>query len=177
VALFFGLLRPYKGLDDLVEAWQGVRLEDAELWIVGMPRMDLSALDRRATGRIRLLPRFVSGAELYRFLRRASLVVLPYREIDASGAAMTAIGAGVPLLLSDAGGFPEIAASGAAQLVRAGDAPALAQALRSLLSDPAKLAAMAERAREAAASIYAWDSVAAKTLALYEALLSENPAS
>jgi glycosyltransferase involved in cell wall biosynthesis len=204
VALFFGLLRPYKGLDVLLEAWRQVR--NAELWIVGMPRMDLAVLDaanggilthsqaanapegatgatqhpsrhesERAFGRVRVLPRFVSAAELYSFLRRASLVVLPYREIDASGAAMTAIGAGAPLLLSDVGAFPEIAATGAARVVPAGDAAALAQALRSLLSDPATLQAMAERARGAAAGIYAWEQVAAQTLALYRTVLGENP--
>jgi glycosyltransferase involved in cell wall biosynthesis len=206
VALFFGLLRPYKGLDVLLEAWQEV--QGAELWVVGMPRMDLTALEGahggvlgrsritdtthretgaaphpsgpeslRAFGRVRFLPRFVSGAELYPFLRRASLAVLPYREIDASGAAMTAIGASVPLLLSDVGGFPEIAATGAARTVPAGDAVALARALHELLSDPATLEAMAERAREAAAGTYAWDKVAGETLALYHALLGENPRS
>jgi glycosyltransferase involved in cell wall biosynthesis len=176
VALFFGLLRPYKGLDVLLEAWRGAQLEDAELWIVGMPRMDTDALDQRATRGTRVLPRFVSDAELSAFLRRASLVVLPYREIDASGAAMTAIGAGVPLLLSDAGSFPELASSGAARVVPAGDAFALAQALRSLLSDPPTLRAMAARAREAAAGAYAWENVAAKTLALYESLFGEGHA-
>src|SRR3954454_9625313 len=42
VPLLFGLLRPYKGLDVLLEAWRGI--EHAELWVVGMPRMDTRAL-------------------------------------------------------------------------------------------------------------------------------------
>src|ERR1700682_51586 len=42
VVLFFGLLRPYKGIDVLLEAWRGI--EDAELWIAGMPRMDIFSL-------------------------------------------------------------------------------------------------------------------------------------
>jgi glycosyltransferase involved in cell wall biosynthesis len=176
VALFFGLLRAYKGLDVLLQAWREAQPLHGELWIVGMPRMQRNALAQHATAGVRVLPRFVSDAELAAFLHRASLVVLPYREIDASGAAMTAIGAGVPLLLSDAGSFPELATSGAARVVPAGDAPALAQALRSLLSDPPTLRAMACRAREAAAGAYAWDNVAAQTLALYEALLSQNHA-
>ena len=45
VVLFFGLLRPYKGLDVLLEAWRGIN--GAELWVVGMPRMDLGAAARR----------------------------------------------------------------------------------------------------------------------------------
>src|SRR5947199_366829 len=39
VVLFFGLLRPYKGLEALLRAWQGV--PGAELWIVGRPMMDV----------------------------------------------------------------------------------------------------------------------------------------
>ena len=40
VVLCFGLMRPYKGIDLLLEAWRGI--EGAELWIAGMPRMDIS---------------------------------------------------------------------------------------------------------------------------------------
>jgi glycosyltransferase involved in cell wall biosynthesis len=173
--LFFGLLRPYKGLDVLLQAWQHV--QGAELWIVGMPRMDTSALHASAAQSVRFLERFVSDGELHAFLRRASLVVLPYREIDTSGAAFTAIAAGLPLLLSDAGGFPEIAASGCARIVPAGDELALAHELRDLLGDPAALRAMAERAHAAARGPYGWERVGSRTLALYESLLGENPRS
>ena len=44
VILCFGLVRPYKGVDVLLEAFR--ELEGAELWIVGMPRMDLAPLRR-----------------------------------------------------------------------------------------------------------------------------------
>jgi glycosyltransferase involved in cell wall biosynthesis len=172
VALFFGLLRPYKGIDVLLEAWREV--PEGELWIVGMPRMDTAPLHRSAPARVRFLERFLGEAELAAFLSRATIAVLPYREIDASGAAFTAIGSGLPLLLSDAGGFPEIAASGCAQIVPAGDAGQLAHALRALIGDPAGLAQMAERSRAAAAGPYAWDAIAKSTLALYERLLREN---
>jgi glycosyltransferase involved in cell wall biosynthesis len=175
VALFFGLLRPYKGLDVLMEAWRRLAPElDAELWIAGMPRMDISPLRSMAPPGVRFFTEYVSGAELLWLLRRASLVVLPYREIDASGAAFTALGAGVPLLLSDAGSFPEIAATGAARIVAAQDSVALAQALTALLADPESLRAMAQRALAAGAGPFAWEHVGAQTLTLYESLLSKN---
>jgi glycosyltransferase involved in cell wall biosynthesis len=181
VVLMFGLLRPYKGLDVLLEAWRGMPRGagggdsgGAELWIVGMPRMNIAALLTPMPAGVRLLPRFLSDAEILAVMRRASLVVLPYRQIDQSGVALAALGAGVPLLLSDVGGFPEIAATGAAQTVPAGDPLALRAALAELLSDPAALAAMSGRAREAGAGEYSWESIARRTLALYELLLDEN---
>jgi len=172
VVLFFGLLRPYKGLDLLLDAWGGI--DDAELWIVGMPRMDVSPLRRAAPPNVHFVCRFVSDAEMSAYFTRADLVVLPYREADQSGVAYTALGSGTPLLLSDVGGFPELAASGAARTFPAGDATALRTALQELLPDPGALASMAERARAAAAGPYSWDEIARRTLDLYETLI-EGP--
>ena len=186
VALFFGLLRPYKGIDVLLEAWRATasgerrsELAGAELWIVGMPRMELGSLraaalaaERAGAGRVRLLPRFVSDAETGAFMRRASLVVLPYREIDQSGVLFTALGTGRPLLLSDAGGFPEVAATGAARTVPAGDVAALAAALAELLGGGGTaLGEMATHAAAAAAGLYSWEASARAHMELYGRLL------
>jgi glycosyltransferase involved in cell wall biosynthesis len=170
VVLFFGLLRPYKGIDVLLEAWRGI--EDAELWIAGMPRMDISALQAQAPENVRFVPRFINDDELPAYFRRADLVVLPYREIEQSGVLFTALAFGKPLLLSDVGGFGEIAAHGAARTVPPGDPVALRSALRELLDDPDALAALTLRAGELARGEYAWDQIAHRTLALYEQLLA-----
>jgi glycosyltransferase involved in cell wall biosynthesis len=169
VVLFFGLLRPYKGLDLLLEAWRGV--EGAELWIAGAPRMDVSALDVDQPG-VRLIPRFIPDGDLPTYFRRADLVVLPYREIDQSGVLATALAFGKPMLLSDVGGFPEVAATGAARTFPAGDAAALRDALRELLGERAELTAMTAAARAAVAGPYAWGAIARQTIAVYEGLLA-----
>ena len=120
VVLFFGLLRPYKGLETLLEAWRGIAT--AELWIVGRPRMPLEPL--RA-----LAPAPASGSSrgssptprLPAFFRRADVVVLPYtrtERFDMSGVLATALAFGKPIVLSDIGGFGEVAATGAARLSR-----------------------------------------------------------
>ena len=173
VVLCFGLMRPYKGIDLLLEAWRGV--DAAELWIAGMPRMDISPLQAMAPPGVRFVPRFITDSELPPYFRRADLVVLPYREIDQSGVLFTALAFGKPLLLSDVGGFPEVAASGAARTFPAGDAAALHDVLCELLADRVALAQLAERARAAAAGTYSWREVARRTLELYELLLGEDP--
>ena len=168
VVLCFGLMRPYKGIDLLLEAWEGI--EDAELWVAGMPRMDIAPLLAAAPPGVRFVPRFIGADELGAYFRRARLVVLPYREIDQSGVLFTALAFAKPLLLSDVGGFPELARTGAARTFPAGDAAALHGALVELLGDPAALASMSEHARQAAAGQYSWDEIGRRTLALYREL-------
>jgi glycosyltransferase involved in cell wall biosynthesis len=169
VVLFAGLLRPYKGLDVLLRAWNGLG-DEAQLWIVGAPRMDTGPLRASLTQGASLVERFVGDGELHALLQRASLVVLPYREVEQSGVAFSALGAGVPLLLSDAGGFGELAAQGAARTFPAGDADALRSELGALLADRGALAQMADRALALADGEYSWDAIAARTLALYTRL-------
>jgi glycosyltransferase involved in cell wall biosynthesis len=172
VILFFGLLRPYKGLDVLLEAFRQV--ESAELWIVGNPRMDmesLRALAAEVPGRVRFVSRFIEDAETPAIFRRADLVVLPYRDAEHSGVLYTALAFGKPLVLSAVGGFPEVAATGAARLVPPEDPAALVAALVELTAKPAARERLAAAALAAAAGQYSWDAIAAQTLALYEELI------
>jgi glycosyltransferase involved in cell wall biosynthesis len=132
--------------------------------------MDIEPLRAAAPPGVRFVPRFIGDDELPAYFRAASLVVLPYREIDQSGVLFTALAFGRPLLLSDVGGFPDLAATGAARIVPGGDAAALHDAIAALISDPAALAEMAASARSACAGEYSWPAIARRTLALYEQL-------
>jgi glycosyltransferase involved in cell wall biosynthesis len=175
VVLFFGLLRPYKGLDVLLDAWRGVA--DAELWIVGHARMPLEPLRARAPANVRFVPRFIADEELPAYFRRADIVVLPYtrtERFDQSGVLATALAFGTPTVLSDIGGFAEIAATGAGRLVPPGDAVSLHEAIVWMLGDDALRAQMGEAALAAARGSYSWDEAARKTLALYESLIGSS---
>jgi glycosyltransferase involved in cell wall biosynthesis len=169
VVLFFGLLRPYKGVQTLLEAWRGI--DGAQLWIVGRPRMPLAPLRALAPPGVRFIDRFVSDAELAAYFRRADVVVLPYsrtERFDMSGVLATALAFGRACVLSDVGGFSEVAATGAARLVAPGDVAALREALRGLLTDPAERERRAAAALAAARGPYSWEAAARSTLALYE---------
>jgi glycosyltransferase involved in cell wall biosynthesis len=169
VILFFGLMRPYKGIDVLLEAYAEV--EGAELWIVGNPRMDLVELierSRRLPGKVRWLPRFIEDREIPALMRAADLLVLPYRDIEQSGVLYTGLAFGKAMVLSDVGGFGEVARKhGAARLVAPDDPAALAAALVDLTSDPAARAKLEENAAAAAAGPYSWDQIARATMRLY----------
>jgi glycosyltransferase involved in cell wall biosynthesis len=173
VALFFGLLRPYKGIETLLQAWRGV--DDAELWIVGRPMLDLGRLRGTAPSNVRFVPRFVDDGEVAALFDRADVIVLPYartERFDFSGVLATALAYAKPTVLTDIGGFSEVAATGAAALVPPDDPAALRDALQRLLADPAERGRLAAAARSAAAGPYSWDEAARRTLALYETVLA-----
>jgi glycosyltransferase involved in cell wall biosynthesis len=175
VILFFGLLRPYKGVDTLLRAFRQV--EGAELWVVGNPRMDVEPLHRlaaEAPGRVRFVTRFVEEAEIPAIFRRADVLVLPYRDAEHSGVLYTGLAFGKAMVLSSVGGFPELADEGAARAVPPEDPDALAAALTELVADDRARADLGAAAARAASGRYSWDAVAAKTLALYEELLGES---
>ncbi len=178
VVLFFGLLRPYKGIELLLEAWRGVA--GAQLWIVGRPRMDIAPLRARASASasVRFEPRFVSDAQLPAYFRAADIVVLPYartERFDQSGVLAVALAFGKAIVLSDVGGFSEVAATGAARLVAPDDPEALGAALNELIADPPARERLTAAARAAAESSYSWDQAARMTLALYSSLCARIP--
>jgi glycosyltransferase involved in cell wall biosynthesis len=169
VVLYFGVVRPYKGVDVLVEAFRQV--EGAELWVVGRPlEVSVEHLRRLAPpGRVRFVDRYVSDAELPAFFRRADLLVLPHRNVDVSGVLFAGLAFGKPMVLSDVGGFRELVEEhGAEVLVPPGDPGALAAAIARLVADPDERRRLGERAAAAAAGAFSWDRIAAQTATLYE---------
>jgi glycosyltransferase involved in cell wall biosynthesis len=180
VVLSYGLIRPYKGVRTLLEAWRGIT--GAQLWIVGRPMMDLSgplAAEGGVGPNLRLVPRFVTPQEEAALFERADIVVLPYERSERfgfSGVLATALGHGKAIVLSDVGGLSEVGsdpAHPAARLVAPGDAAALNAALTELIADPDERARLAAAAAKAAAEEYSWDAAAKATRALYETIAAE----
>lgn len=102
--LFFGLLRPYKGLTELIPAFEESR-DAAALRICGRPTdaalatqlEELAAKDER----IGLELRFLDEPELVAAINAAQLVVLPYREMYNSGSLLAALSLDRPVLVPD----------------------------------------------------------------------------
>ena len=172
VVLCFGLIRPHKGVEVLLEAFRSVR--GAELWIAGMPRMSLDpirGLAARIPDRVRLIPRFIPDPEIPAYFRRADIVVLPHLNAEQSGVLHIALAFGRPLVLTAVGGFPEVAQrDGAARIVPPGDPAALALALNELLGDERERRRLSAAAAKAAAGPYSWDEIAGRTIDLYRSL-------
>jgi glycosyltransferase involved in cell wall biosynthesis len=167
--LALGLIRPYKGLGDAVEAVR--RHPRARLLVAGDPRESLDSYRMAGGAKIEWRLGYLSEDEIARALAEATVAIFPYRaEIDQSGALLAALGAGLPAVVYDVGGLGEVVGGfGAGRVVRAGDVEALTRALAELLEDDAALEAAragAERAREE----LTWDAAAAAHLELYREL-------
>ena len=168
--LALGVIRPYKGLPDAIEAT--LRTDGARLLVAGDPRVPLDDLRAAAGDRAEWRLGYLAGAELERALAEATVAVFPYRdELDQSGALLQALGAGVPAVVYDVGGLGEIVRRfGAGRVVAPADVDGLAAALAELLHDERALAA-ARIGTEHARDELTWDRSAESHLALYRELV------
>jgi glycosyltransferase involved in cell wall biosynthesis len=165
--LTLGVIRPYKGLPDAIEATR--RLAGTRLLVAGDPAMPLDGLRRASHVEWRL--GYLSQADLDRALSESTVAVFPYRaELDQSGALLQALGAGVPAVVYDVAGLGEpVRRYGAGRVVPAGDVEALTEAVRDLLSDAEALAAARAGADDARRAL-TWDAAAVQHLELYREL-------
>lgn len=183
--LFFGTIRPYKGFDLLVQAclalWKaGLRFE---LAVAGKPFMDVAPLlaSLRAEmreGNVLFDLGFLREERLDAHLRKADIIVFPYRHIDSSGAFLSALHYGKAMVASDTGMFRSLPrdADGepAVALAEVGNVPALADALLPLVESAAKRQEAGARARALAARLGDWEDVAARTARVYEAAIAHR---
>jgi glycosyltransferase involved in cell wall biosynthesis len=146
VALFIGVLEPYKNIDGLAEAWRLARPK-AELRIVGKgTRTDVvSSLVREglATWQPEL-----STDEILRALDEASVLILPSRSEGMGRVVIEAQLRGRPVLGSNVGGIPDLVTDGVNGKLFAPEPRAIAAAL-AVLDDPTELARLAANARAA----------------------------
>ncbi len=163
VLLAFGQVRAYKGLDALLAAFAALPAPHARLVIAGAPAAGAGVPDS-ADPRVLLFLRHVPDAEVQVFFNAADVVVLPYRAVLTSGAAMLALSFARGVVGPRAGCLEEIERSGAALLYDPTAPDGLATALaRALAVDPVVLG---DRARRAVRPL-SWEAIARRHLAAY----------
>jgi D-inositol-3-phosphate glycosyltransferase len=182
--LYFGRIRPYKGIEHLVGAYEKLakRGLDYRLIIVGEPKKgseDYGDEIRRLIGKVdtdsRVLCRFqfIPDCETELYLKAADVLVLPYKEIFQSGVLFLAYSFGLPVVAADVGSFKdEIVEGRNGFLCDPCDAVVLANAIeRYFASDLYRgLNGRREEIREYAQARHSWEVVAEKTLSVYHAL-------
>ena len=163
LALFFGHVRPFKGLDLALRAWKGVRSE-ATLVVAGEFWWDDGETYRRIAreegieSRVRFEPRFIPDDEIALWFGAADVVLAPYRTEAQSGVVLTAFHFGRPVIASTVGGMPEIVSEGRNGLLIPPESPAeIARAVDAFFAGDR--AAMEREAEESAAR-YSWKEYA-----------------
>ena len=141
--LFVGLIRPYKGVEDLLEAFAGVR-QDVGLRIVGRPTEaalgEAVARAAAADPRVSALLEYVDDATMAREMGRAQVVVLPYRRLENSGAALLALSFARPVLLPEGPVAEALAAEVGSQWVGTFSGPLTAADLEGAVTAAAGIA-------------------------------------
>jgi glycosyltransferase involved in cell wall biosynthesis len=131
--LFFGLIRPYKGLEDLLRVFNALPREEAErLWLTVVGETwegctepaHLIATSPHAD-RITFLNEYVPDEVVGAAFAHADVAVLPYRRSSSSGILHVAMSWGLPIVVTSVGGLPEAANGYAGAVFIPPDEPAM----------------------------------------------------
>jgi glycosyltransferase involved in cell wall biosynthesis len=183
VILFFGLIKRYKGLEYLVEAFRQVQQQigGVTLLIVGQINdrdpddlIFYSNLIRELAGRknVVCVPEYVPFHKIGSYFVAADLVVLPYVKTYTSGVLLSAYAAGRPVVVTKTGALTEVVEPGKTGLVvPPGDPEALAAAIVQIVSSRAQIDSMGRYAKHLADTTYSWKNVALKTIEVYRSMV------
>lgn len=171
-----GLLKPYKGIEDLIAVWKLHHTElSGQLLIVAGKATDPEFEDQLQKqigdcSSIRLMPRFVTDEEVTLLHSACDVVVLPFRKIMASSSLMVAISFGRSVIAPRIGATEELLGDADELLYDAGDiADGLYQSIiKSLNGDLLSL----ETKTLTRADEFNWDDIGFKTRALYKRVLT-----
>ena len=167
--LFFGMIRPYKGVENLLHAFQQLA-GSHQLHIAGSVKFDdlKQTIEKHAAddpARITTELSFVSDERLQELLGWCDVVVLPYRDIFTSGSLLMAMTAGRPVVAPRAGLIPEYVDESMAFLYDPKDPNGLELALAEAAQSD-RLEDMAHRAAKRADD-FDWDKICGKLAAIY----------
>ncbi len=163
--LFFGFVRPYKGLDVLLGAMEQLRGEDVFLTVAGEWWIRDRVLRDRAAAlpNVEILDAFLSQEEVGGVFSRCDVVVLPYRSTSGTGVIPLACHFRKAVIASDVPGIREGVTDGVTgTLVPSGSPSALSEVIRDYLRDPPVM----KEAIAAACKSRTWESMARRIVEL-----------
>ncbi len=172
VVLFFGQIRPYKNLVQLIQAFRQLPDSETVLYIAGRPHppslIEVLEAEAATDPRVQLHPNFIPKDQVQVYLRAADLVVLPYREVLNSGSALLALSFDRPILVPGKNSLSEIQAQVGEAWVRtyAGDITSgqIEAALEWALGTP--------RSQQAPLEAFSWKELSQQTINVYKTIQS-----
>lgn len=176
--LIFGAMRHYKGIDLAIKAMSHLsRLNDMHLLVAGKPDIRVLkmckelASDFNLLGHVTFLPGYFSDQEVAKMHSAADICIFPYRDIFQSGALMTALAFGKPILAASVGSFPETVNSRNSWLVKPNSIESITEAFEKALSvTDADLISMGRESLRISTEEHDWIEIAQKTKEIYLSL-------
>lgn len=183
--LFFGRIRPYKGIEHLLAAFRLLAAEHSNyrLIIAGEPkkgseeyREEIEQIVKTdfAPGRITLKIQFIPDAEMEIYLKATDVLVLPYKEIFQSGVLFLAYSFGLPVVATDVGSFREEIVEGKTGfLCQPGEPAELAGAIEKYFASDLyrDLKVRRQQLKDYADANHSWNAVADLTRNAYAQML------
>lgn len=176
VVLYFGLMRPYKGIQHLLPAFASLRqaLPEARLILAGRAPEGFAPIQAEIV-RLGLeeaiipIPMYLPLQTVAEVFAACDVVALPYVEASQSGVVQLAYAYSRPVVATRVGGIPEAVRDGETGiLVEPHNPQQLAQALVTLLGNREDCARLGRRARQFAEEQFAWAPIAARTAQFYK---------
>jgi len=177
--IFFGAIRRYKGIDNLLAAVAGIRdwPDDLRVLVAGKPLDDAfeqellrvcheANLDEKVVLRFSYVPE----SHIAALFEIADAVLLPYRQIDQSGVLLAAMGAGKSVIATPVGAFPETITPDFGFLAPDATVRGLTEAITRAISQRHRWQTMGARAAALATSTYGWPAIASRTIQFYHRL-------
>ncbi len=161
--LFFGRIRPYKGIDLLLGAFRVLRRQrkDVVLHLAGDGDMEPYRTEIETLDGLSLDHRWIADDEITSLMQTHDLLILPYREASQSGVLAFAAGAALPAVATPVGGLPEQIVSGRnGMIAETTTAEALADAINRLLDNPELYQQCSAGAATDAAETLNWHDIA-----------------
>jgi len=170
--LYFGQIRPYKGVLELISAFEKLNHSNARLLIAGKPLNGKAAAEilERCSGRITAVLRFIPDSEIQLYMNAADVVVLPYRDILTSGAVLSAISFGKPVIAPASGCIADTLDGNGSFLYPKTEGGLLEAMRQALDTDKASLSGMG-RYNLGLAGQFDWDGIAGRHCSIYRECL------
>lgn len=173
VFLFFGLIRPYKGVLELIDAFNQLNVNEAHLLIVGKiwnnSFEEKTLIEQKVVDchNIQFIPGFVQNDTIQLYLNASDVVVFPYRDILTSGAVMLATSFGRACIAPKIGCIPEVLDDVGSFLYDPSQSTGLFKSMEAAIRQRRELPAMSEHNLKIAKK-YSWGQIGAMTLKAYE---------
>jgi glycosyltransferase involved in cell wall biosynthesis len=183
VVLFFGLLSPSKGLDDLLDAFAIVQKScNAKLIIAGYPTKHINMNEMLEKNRklgiadnVIFDMRYIPLEEIQPLMGLASVVVYPYRSGTQSGALQVAYTFGKPVIATAVGGLPEAVEDGKSGFIVPPHSPSeLSKRIIAFINDLKMADEMGKYARHLSETRFSWQPIAAEIAQVYDRLIESR---